>query len=167
MFIEPSADTLLEGVIVSLQEEIMPFLTNAKAIATAAMMQSVLQEVRQLLPVRDAAVVDEHNQMTKVLQAVAAELVADGPEADRIRSRAATLGRSPDLPAPLDMVAAEQAHRSLSAALQDDITDLDVLQRIGNESADRALQLIRAHLAPRYARDVQTVTVGAGFLGRG
>lgn len=69
-------------------------------------------------------------------------------------------------PAPLDMVAAGRAHQALGTALQDDIADLDVLQRAGNESADRAVPHIRAHLAPRYVRDVQTVTLGAGFLGR-
>lgn len=167
MFTTPNADTLLEGLAVALQQEILPHLGNDKAIATAMMMQSIIQEVRQLLPVYDGYIIEEHNQMTKVLQAVAAELEADGPEADRIRERAATLGQWPDRPAPPDMAAVCAAHLDLGRALEADVADLDVLQRAGNASADRALQHIRAHLAPRYVRDVQTIMVGAGFVGRG
>jgi len=44
----PSVDDLLEGFIIAINNEIMPFLNNPKAVATAAMMQSLLQEVRQV-----------------------------------------------------------------------------------------------------------------------
>ena len=35
----PTVDDLLEGFIIALNNEIMPFLNNPKAVATAAMMQ--------------------------------------------------------------------------------------------------------------------------------
>ncbi len=47
----PGIDGLLEGVIVGIQNELMPFLSNEKAQATAAMMQAILQGVRQTIPV--------------------------------------------------------------------------------------------------------------------
>jgi hypothetical protein len=70
----PSIDDLLEGFIISLNNEIMPFLNNPKAVATAAMMQSLLQEVRQILPIFDVTIAEEHNQMTRTLRDVATVL---------------------------------------------------------------------------------------------
>ena len=52
-------------------------------------------------------------------------------------------------------------------ALQDNMTDLDVLQRAGETKADAALQILRTHLMPRLVHDVETLTVGAGVAGRG
>jgi hypothetical protein len=68
----PSIDELLEGLIFALSDEILPYLTNEKSQATAVMMQSVIQEIRQMLPVFDVCIAEEHNQMTKVLRDVAA-----------------------------------------------------------------------------------------------
>jgi hypothetical protein len=57
--------------------------------------------VRQALPVYDKYVAQEHNEMTQVLRDVAAALGdTTGPEADRIRARAATLGALPNVPMP-------------------------------------------------------------------
>jgi hypothetical protein len=168
MLTSPSIDDLLEGVIVALQAEVMPAVSNEKAMATVAMMQAVLQQVRATLPKFDAFIVDEHNSMTKTLRDTAAVLgTASGPEAERIRGRARALGSRADIPAPPDMTAAAAAHKALGDALVATMVDLDVLQRAGNEAADRALQVVRAHWGPRYARDVQTMLVGAGMIGRG
>lgn len=164
----PSIDDLLAGVIMGIDDDILPALGNPKAQATAVMMQSILQGIRQLLPVHDSHLVDEHNAMTTVLRD-AAELLGDttGPPADRIRDRASTLGQRADLPAPMDTSAAVSAHRELSHALEATMTDLDELQRDGATAADEALGVVRAHLAPRFLRDVGTFAVGEGFVGRG
>ena len=164
----PSIDDLLLGLIIAISDEIVPNLANAKAYATASMMQSVLQEIRQMVPVLDTYLVDEHNGMARTLRDVAAALSdVPGPAADRIRERAATLGQRDDLPAPPDHESIAAAHRVLGEALVANVRDLDVLQRAGDTRADAALDKIRAHLLPRYVRDVATVTVGAGMVGRG
>ncbi len=164
----PSIDDLLLGLIIAISDEIVPNLANAKAYATASMMQSVLQEIRQMVPVLDTYLVDEHNEMIRTLCNAATALGdAAGEEADRVRMRASTLGQWADLPSPPDHDAIASAHRELGEALVANVRDLDVLQRVGDTRADAALDEIRAHLLPRYVRDVATVTVGAGMVGRG
>ncbi len=168
MMTNPTIDDLLEGFIVALQNEIMPFVSNPKAQAMCQMMQSLVQEVRQVLPVYDEFVAQEHNEMTKVLRDVADALGgATGTEADRIRERALVLGTRENVPLPSDQAPIRAAHRELSYALQDSMTDLDVLQRAGDTRADVALQHIRTHLMSRIVRDTATITVGAGMAGRG
>ena len=167
----PGIDGLIEGVIIGIQNELMPYLSNEKAQATAAMMQSILQGVRQLVPVYDACLIEEHNDMTKTLRVAAEQLhgVA-GAEADRIRGRAVTVGQWSDLPTPPAAATVIGAHSELGRALEASISDLDVLQRAGGTgaaAADQALATIRTHLAPRYLRDFQTFSVAGGFLGRG
>jgi len=168
MYNSPDVDQYLEGLIFAINDEILPVLSTAKAQTTALMMQAVLQQLRQTIPVYLGYLVDEHNAMLEVVREAAAALGdAAGPEADRIRERAAGLGTAAPLPAPPvygDVVA---AHRVLGQALVDDARDLDVLQRAGDTRADAALAVLRAHWGPRYARDLATVTVGSGFLGRG
>ena len=115
----PTVDDLLEGFIIALNNEIMPFLNNPKAVATAAMMQSLLQEIRQVLPVFDRTIAEEHNQMTQTLRDVAALLHGvTGEEADRIRARASTLGALTDVPVPVDQEPVRAAHQKLGYALQ-------------------------------------------------
>lgn len=164
----PSIDDLLSGLIVAISDEIVPSLANAKAYATASMMQSVLQQIRQMLPVYDAYLVDEHNGMTRALRdtAAAIEGVA-GPQADRVRERASTLGQRADLPATPDRAQIATAHRELGESLVATLTDLDVLQRAGETRADMALDVVRSHFGPRFQRDVATILVGAGMVGRG
>lgn len=169
---KPSIDDLIEGVIVAIGAELLPHLNNERAMASAVMMQSVLQAVRQTLPRQLPDLVDEHNDMTATLRRAAAALDGvTGPEADRIRDRAATLGQLPDLPAPPDIAAIDDTHGRLGAALESTIADLDVIQRgddpAAASAADAALTEVRAHLGPRYLRHVQMVTVGEGFVGRG
>lgn len=167
---QPGPDGLLEGVIIGLEQEVLPFVSSEKAYATVAMMQSILQAVRQMLPVYDSYLVDEHNSMTATLRNAAAALDGVvGPEADRIRERAATLGQLPDLPAPADREALIDAHTRLGRALEASILDLDTIQRQPDtaEAGDRSLMAIRAHLAPRVARDTAVISVSAGMIGRG
>lgn len=167
----PSIDDLLEGAILGIQDELVPNLSSAKAHAMAQMIQSLLQGARQMLPVYNACLVDEHNAMTRTLQEAASLL--DGVEGDaaaRIRGRAATVGQYADIPAPPDMAAVAQAHRELGNAMEANIADLDIIQRSGTDdvaAADAALTAIRAHLGPRYSRDAQAIFVGAGMIGRG
>ena len=164
----PSIDDLLAGVILGIDDDILPALANPKAQATAVMMQSILQGIRQLLPVHDAHLVDEHNAMTAVLRDTA-RLLAElsGPAVDRVRGRAETLGQLDDLPAPSDRTALSDTHRELGHAIEATMIDLDELQRAGETAADDALAVVRAHLAPRFLRDVETFSVGEGFVGRG
>lgn len=147
---QPGPDGLLEGVVIALEQEVLPFVTSEKAAATVAMMQSVLQGVRQMLPVYEAYLVDEHNAMTATLREASAALAGvSGEEADRVRERAATLGQLADLQAPLDRATLIETHTELGRALE------------------ASLRVIRAHLAPRIARDAAVVTVSAGMIGRG
>ncbi len=164
----PSIDQILAGVIMAIDDDILPAVDNAKAYASAQMMQSLLQGVRQALPVMEAQLVDEHNEMTRTLVAAGAALGdATGPAAERVRERAATLGQWQDLPTPVDRDAMVTAHTELGRAIEASFIDLDELQRAGVESADAALQVIRGHLGGRFVRDVATFCVGEGFVGRG
>lgn len=164
----PSNDELLEGVILALQNEIVPHVANPKALATIQMMQALLQGVRQTLPVVDGYLVDEHNDMLTTLNDTAEALGdVNGPAADRIRDRAATLGRREPLPAPPDGIELVAAHRELTQAIESTFRDLDELQRSDVAPADDAIQVVRAHLAPRYMRQVAAFSVGDGFVGRG
>ena len=133
----PSIDDLLAGVIQALGDEVLPALTDAKAQATAAMSQSLLQTVRQLLPVFDQWLVEEHNEMIQVLQDAAAALA--GVEADaaqRITALAASEGARDEIPAPPDRDTVIAGHRALTTALGDVVRDLDELQRAGVDQAD-------------------------------
>ncbi len=167
----PGMDGMLEGVIVGITNELIPFLSNEKAVATAMMMQSLLQGVRQTLPVYDSYLVLEHNDMTATLRTAASALEGvAGEEAARIRERGATLGALADLPAPPDSTEVARAYNELGRALEATIADLDVIQRGGGAdaaAADTALNAVRTHLAPRYLRDVTTFTIAGGFVGRG
>jgi hypothetical protein len=164
----PSIDQLLEGVLISISNDIIPNLVNPKAHASAQMMQSVIQGVRQLLPVYDQCLAEEHNQMMEVLRKVAGAIEASsGDAADRIRDRAATLGQRDEIPPPLDREVLMASHRELGFALQESMVDLDELQRAGDTDADAGLELIRGHFGPRIMRDVQTFLVGDALVGRG
>ncbi len=166
----PSIDQMLEGVLISISTDILPNVVNPKAAASAQMIQSVIQGIRQMLPVYDQYLAEEHNQMMAVLRDVAEAIDASsGAAADRIRERAATLGQGDEIPIPIpigrDVLMA--AHRELGFALQESMFDLDELQRAGDTGADAGLELIRSHFGPRIMRDVQTFLVGDALLGRG
>jgi hypothetical protein len=65
---------MLEGVLISISTDILPNVVNPKAAASAQMMQSIIQGIRQLLPVYDQYLAEEHNQMMGVLRDVAAAI---------------------------------------------------------------------------------------------
>lgn len=163
----PSIDGLLEGLIFALSDEILPYLTNEKSQATAVMMQSVIQEIRQMLPVFDVCIAEEHNQMTKVLRDVAS-LVGNmnSDAALRISERGATLGAVADVPLP-EKTDVAGAHRALGFALQETLRDLDELQRKDFTVADDALDTVRSYLYPSFVRYANTVSVEGGMVGRG
>jgi hypothetical protein len=164
----PSIDQMLEGVLISISTDILPNVVNPKAAASAQMMQSIIQGIRQLLPVYDQYLAEEHNQMMAVLRDVAGTIDgSSGAAADRIRERAATLGAGEEIPIPLDREVVMAAHRQLGIALQESMIDLDELQRAGDTDADAGLETIRKHMGPRIMRDVQTFLVGDALLGRG
>ena len=164
----PSIDQMLEGVLISISADIIPNVVNPKAYASAQMMQSIIQGIRQLLPVYDQCLAEEHNQMMEVLRDVAERLGAtSGDAADRIRERASTLGAGDEVPIPLDRDVVMAAHLELGTALQATMIDLDELQRDGNADADAGLEIVRGHMGPRLVRDVQTFLVGDALLGRG
>lgn len=164
----PKIDDILEGLLVALQNEIIPHLSNAKSVATAMMMQSLVQQVRQVLPMLDATIAQEHNEMTRTLRETA-EILGEvsGPEADRIRERAATLGSLADVPIPVDQMPVHEAHEKLGFGLQDTIADLDVLQRAGHASADAALERVRQYLMPMIMQNIAAISIGGGMVGRG
>ena len=163
----PSIDELLEGLIFALSDEILPYLTNEKSQATAVMMQSVIQEIRQLLPVFDVYVAKEHNEMTKVLRDVASLVGSINSEAAlRISERGSTLGAVVDVTVP-ENNDVNRAHRALGFALQDTLRDLDELQRKGFSVADDALDTVRSYLYPTFVRYANTVSIEGGMVGRG
>jgi len=168
MFKTPSHDDILEGVIVSLQTDVLPNLTSQAAQVTVVMMQAMLQMVRQLVPVAQQNFAREHNEMTACLRDMAKILGASaGPEAERMRERAKALGSRADFPVPPAYEELANAHSELSQGLVDSVRDLDILIREGNTAAEGAMARMRAHLGPRIANDFGTLVVGAGMAGRG
>lgn len=167
MITSPSIDQILEGVVMALEDDIMPNVDNPKAQASCQMIQSLLLGVRQLLVGFDAQLVDEHNQMIDVLVAASAALDGvDGVAADRMRERGAMARSCEHLPSPMDRTVALEAHRKLSEAIEQSFYDLDELLAGGSNAAMSALDVIREHLGQRYVRDVVSFTVGDGFVGR-
>ena len=168
MITSPSIDDMIEGVIIAIGNEMLPYLDNERAQATAVMAQSVLQGVRQLLEVQDEHLALDHNEMTAALRG-AAEALGDveGSVADRVRGRAATLGAAPDVGPPPDREAIIEQHRALGSAMEACLIDLDELQREGVKSADAAVDALRTAMAARYQRYVPAVMVGEGMIGRG
>ena len=168
MITTPSIDDMLEGVIIALETDILPSLDDPKAQASAQMMQSLLQGVRQLLPVYESSLVNEHNAMNVALRDAAAALKqVEGLAADRIRERAQSLGSAEDLPPPADSEATRAAHRVRSEAVRDCLYDLDELQRAGESAADESLTILRAMLTPHYLHYMGTFPMQGGILGRG
>ena len=168
MYTAPSLDDLLAGLQAGLANEIMPFLSNDKAIATAAMMQAVVQELRQALPVYLPLLVEEHNDMVRVMASMVTALEdVGGQAAEALRARAARFSSSAVLPAPPVLAEVMAAHRELSMALVDSMRDLDVLQRAGEPQAHAAVSAIRAHMGPRLKRDAEVLALGGGLVGRG
>lgn len=168
MIAMPTIDDMLEGVILALDTDILPHVQNPKAQATALMMQSLLQGIRQVLPEYAAGLVDGHNELNAGLRNAAQALEGvDGPEADRVRERAASLGAADDLPAPADVEAIRLAYQARGEAVRDCMLDLDALQRAGVGAADEALTALRTMITPGSLRVLSTFPIQGGLLGRG
>lgn len=168
MYNRPSIDDLLDAVSISLQNDILPELASEKAQLAVVLAQSMLQQVKQIVPVQQQLMVLEHNEMVAAFRDIGA-IVGEtpGPEADRIRARARDLGTLPEL-APLPGFAELQAtYLRLSEEVVATLDDLDALIRRGEAAAGQALLRLREHLGPRTAREFATYTVGAGMAGRG
>jgi hypothetical protein len=168
MYTKPGVADMIDGVLASLQRDIMPELQSQKAMVALVMAQALLEGVKQRVPVEQQIMATEHNQMTALYRRMA-ELIGDAPgaEAGRIRERARTLGSRADLPVPVAFDDLMQAYRDLSQGLVESLDDLDHLIRDGNDSTETALQAMRVYLGPRTIADFTTYFVGAGMAGRG
>ncbi len=167
MLTKPSAADLVEAVIISLSNDVLPNLTSEKAQVAVVMMQGILQTVIQRIPVEQQIMAAEQRQMTAVFRDMAALIgPATGPEADRIRERGRDFGSRPDLSiTPYEENAG--GYRTLGQGLVDTLDDLDVLIRSGNKDAEAALLRMREYLGPRVATEFATNVAGVGMAGRG
>lgn len=168
MITRPSTDDVLEGIIISLQNDILPEVQSDRARVTIQVMQALLQFVRQRVPVEQQIIAEEHNAMTALLRQLP-NLVGEGGglAGERIRARAETLGALPDLPTLPPSEELYASYRELSEALVETIDDLYELQASGHPGVQEAFAAVRSYLAVRAARDFQTYIVGAGMAGRG
>jgi hypothetical protein len=167
MFTHPSSDELLEGCIISLQNDILPNLANQHAQVCAVMMQALLQCVRQRIPVEQQIMAAEHNQMTALFRGLRTLANGDSKAGVRLRERAEACGAQEDVPVPPAFDEVVSRYRELSQAMVETIDDLDELIREGDESAQEALLQVRAYLGARTATDFGTLVIGAGMAGRG
>lgn len=168
MYTKPGAADMIDGVLASLRNDIMPELTTQKAIVAVVMMQTLLEGVKQRIPVEQQIMAAEHNQMVALYGQMASTIgAAPGPEADRIRERATTLGAIEALPTLPNYDDLQAAYRELSEGLVATLEDLDVLIQQGSPGAEEALQQMRGYLGPRVVADFTTYFVGAGMAGRG
>jgi hypothetical protein len=168
MYVTGGPDDLLEGVIIALQNDILPELTSQRAQVAAVMMQAVLQQVRQTIPAEQQIMALEHNEIAATYRDMAAILgTTAGPEADRIRALATTLGAHADIPVPLPYNDIRATYNEMSHGLVDTVRDLDVLIREGSGAAEDALLRMRVTMGARIARDFSTMFLGAGMAGRG
>lgn len=167
MYTHPSSDEILEGCIISLQNDVLPHLTNQHAQVAVVMMQAVLQCARQRIPVEQQLMAAEYNQMTAVFRDVAALVESDSEAGARLRGRAQACGSQAEIPVPPAFDDVVARYRELSDAVVDTLNDLDILIRAGDEQAQAALMRVRAYLGPRTAADFGTLVVGAGMAGRG
>lgn len=167
MFTRPSADDILEGCIVAIQNDLLPNLMSERAQVSAVMMQALLQSVRQRLPTEQQILANEHNQMVELFGKVAQSVQGDEPAAQRLRERAKAKGACEQVPVPMSPDELSDRYRDLSQGLVETMDDLDELLRNGDERAEPILASVRSYLAQRTATDFATLVVGAGMAGRG
>ena len=168
MFTKPSPADMIDGVIASLNRDIMPELTSQKAVVAVIMMQTLLEGVKQRIPVELQLMATEHNQMVALCRQMAATIGdSAGPAADRMRKRAATLGARAELPPVPAYEELMATYREFSEGLIETLDDLDTLIQAGNARAEAALQELRTYLGTRSVSELTTYMVGAGMAGRG
>jgi hypothetical protein len=168
MWTSPSTTELIEGILISLNKDILPELQSQKAQTSAVMIQVLLQSIAQKAPVEQQMMAREHNDMTATLRDIAT-IMGDSPRpaAERIRQRAKDLGQRPDMAEIPSYETISTDHFELSTSLVRTLDDLDELIRGGDETAQKALLRLRAHLGPRTMQEFGTYIVGAGMAGRG
>lgn len=168
MYTNPSPSDLLEGVLVSLQNDILPNVSSQKAAVATVMVQALVQQVRQMIPNYLQTLALEHADMTMTMEDMATALEGvESPAAERVRARATEAANGPAFPIipALDEVMA--AHRALSTAMEENVRDLDALITAGHADAgEAALLRMRQHLGPRHLNDFATMVV-SGAVGRG
>lgn len=167
MLTHPSSDELLEGCIISLQNDILPNLANEHAQVCTVMMQALLQCVRQRIPVEQQIMAAEHNQMIALFHDLEPLANAESTAGKRLRDRARECASRDQLPAPPAFDDVVARYRNLSEAVIDTLDDLDALISEGDPSAQEALLKVRTYLGQRTATDFATLVVGAGMAGRG
>lgn len=168
MFSTPSIADVIEGIATSLSKDIMPEVQSQNAQVAVVMIQALLQTLVQRYPVEQQLMAVEHNEMAAVLRDVAGMVGAASSEAAvAIRERGEALGARPDFPALPGNDEIVAAHRELSQAIIDTMTDLDTMMRDGDELAGRALARVRQHAAARTVQEFGIYTIGAGMAGRG
>jgi hypothetical protein len=168
MYTKPSVGDLIDGVIASLMNDVMPELTSQKAVVALVMTQSLLEGIKQRVPIEQQLMASEHNQMTALYRQMARTVDSvPGAAAERVRQRAASLGALADLPTIPNFDGLGTAYRALSQGLVETLEDLDALIRGGSSEAEDALQEMRTYLGPRTIAEFTTYFVGAGMAGRG
>ncbi len=168
MYTTPSVADMIDGVIASLMRDVMPELTSQKAVVALVMAKSLLEGIKQRVPLEQQLMASEHNQMTALYRQMARIVDSfPGDAAERIRERAATLGALADLPVIPNFDDLTAAYRTLSQGLVETLEDLDALIRGGSAEAEEALQEMRTYLGPRTISEFTTYFVGAGMAGRG
>ena len=167
MLTHPSSDELLEGCIISLQNDILPHLANEHAQVCAVMMQALLQCARQRIPVEQQIMAAEHNQLIALFRDLAPLANAESPAGKRLRERAQSCGARDELPTPPAFDDVVVSYRDLSQAVVETLDDLDALIAEGDPAASDALLKVRTYLGQRTATDFGTLVVGAGMAGRG
>lgn len=168
MYSIPSIADVIEGITASLSKDIMPEVHSQNAQVAVVMIQAMLQTLVQRYPVEQQLMAAEHNDMAQVLRDVAGMVKgASSDAAEAIRKRGETLGSRADLPALPGNAEIVAAHRELSEAIIETMTDLDTMLRAGDESAGPALARVRQHAAARTVQEFSVYTIGAGMAGRG
>lgn len=167
MYSTPSIADVIEGIQVSLQNDILPEVHSQNAQVAVVMIQALLQTIVQRYPVEQQLMAAEHNDMAQTLRDVAAIVNSPSEAAISIRKRGEALGSRPDYPAIPTNAEIVDSHRELSQAIVDTITDLDTMLRDGDEVAGKALQRVRQHAAARTVQEFSIYTIGAGMAGRG
>jgi soluble cytochrome b562 len=159
---------MIDGVIASLNRDIMPELTSQKAVVAVIMMQTLLEGVKQRIPVELQLMASEYNQMVALYRQMAATIGdSAGPAADRMRKRAVTLGARAEIPVVPAYDEMLTTYREFSEGLVETLDDLDALIQAGNARAEAALQEMRTYLGTRSVSELTTYLVGAGMAGRG
>ncbi|MCC7365075.1 MAG: hypothetical protein IT303_11950 [Dehalococcoidia bacterium] len=168
MITHPNSDDILEAIQIALERDVLPECTTARGQMAVVLAQALLQMAREVIPVQQQYLAEEFNALKQTLAVMAKELDGvSGPEADRVRERAASFAAQPDFPVIPPLAELLAAHDAVKTALEENMLDTDVLIRGGHGGAMEAVTRYREVMGPMIARDFATMVVGAGMVGRG